>query len=65
LSEKVYEGGWQAKTEQQLINCISFKLKEFDLNFVKSLMAGVKAKLRIIDHDGVFSLFKNHNSIKK
>jgi len=65
LSEKVYEGGWQASTEQQLINRISFKLKEFDLNFVKSLMAGVKAKLRKIGHDGVFSLFKNHNSIKK
>ena len=65
LSEKVYEGGWQASTEQQLINRIKLKLKEFDLNFVKSLMAGVKAKLRKIGHDGVFSLFKNHNSIKK
>ena len=65
LSEKVYEGGWQASSEQQLINRIKLKLKEFDLNFVKSLMTGVKAKLRKIGHDGVFSLFKNHNSIKK
>jgi transposase len=42
-SEKLYEGGWQASTEQQLINRIKLKLKEFDLNFVKSLMTGVKA----------------------
>ncbi|RNA28329.1 hypothetical protein BpHYR1_047645 [Brachionus plicatilis] len=53
LGEKVYEGGWQASTEQQLIN--RMKLKEFDLNIVKSLMAGVKAKLRKIDHDGIFA----------
>ncbi|RNA10630.1 glucosylceramidase 4 [Brachionus plicatilis] len=31
LSEKEYKGGWQASTEQQLINRIKLKLKEFDL----------------------------------
>ncbi|RNA02407.1 glucosylceramidase 4 [Brachionus plicatilis] len=51
LSEKVYEGGWKASIEQQLINRIKLKLKEFDLNFVKSFMVGVKAKLRKISHD--------------
>ncbi|RNA15098.1 hypothetical protein BpHYR1_017545 [Brachionus plicatilis] len=35
-------------------NRIKFKLKEFDLNFVKSLIAGVKAKLRKIGHDEKF-----------
>jgi len=59
LSQKVYERGWQATNEQQLINRIKLKLKEFDLDFVKSLMCGVKAKLRKIGQDGTFSLYKN------
>jgi hypothetical protein len=58
LSQKVYEGGWQATTEQQLIHRIENKLKEFDLNYVKTLMAGLKAKLRSIEQGGVFSLVK-------
>jgi hypothetical protein len=58
LAQKVYEGGWEAKTAEQLINRIKLKLKEFDLNFVESLMRGVKAKLKSIAKEGVFSLYK-------
>ena len=38
LAQKVYEGGWEAKTEYQLINRITTKLKEIDINFVETLM---------------------------
>ena len=58
LAQKVYEGGWQATTEQELIRRIENKLKEFNLNYVKTLMAGVKAKLRSIGQNGVFSFSK-------
>ena len=54
LAQKIYEGGWQASTEQVLIGRIKLKLKEFDLNFLQSLIKGVKAKLRSIADDGVF-----------
>ena len=30
LAQKVYEEGWEAKTEQQLIRRIKSKVKEFD-----------------------------------
>ena len=46
LAQKVYEGGWEAKTEQRLIDRIHRKLREFDLKFVESLMRGVKAKVK-------------------
>ena len=42
LTQKVYEGCWQASTEQVLIDRIKLKLKEIDLNFLKSLMKGVR-----------------------
>ena len=38
LAQKVHEGGWEAKTEQQLIRRIKSKMKEFDKNFVESLL---------------------------
>ena len=46
LAKKVYEGDWEAKTEQQLISRVESKIKEFDLNFVECLMKGVKAKIK-------------------
>ena len=58
LAQKVYEGGWEAKTEQQLIRRIKSKMKEFDKKFVESLLEGVKAKVKSIGDNGVFSLFK-------
>ena len=38
LTQKVYEGGWEANTEQQLIRRIESKMKEFDTNFVSKLI---------------------------
>ena len=42
LAQKVYEGGWEAKTQQELISRIQLKLKKFDSIFLQSLMEGVK-----------------------
>ena len=38
LAQKVYEGDWEAKTEQQLIRRIECKMKEFDTNVAESLL---------------------------
>ena len=57
-AQKVYDGGWEANTEQQLIRRIESKMKEFDTNFVESLLEGVKAKVRYIGDNGVYALFK-------
>ena len=62
---KVYKGGWQASPEQVLIDRIKLKLKEIDLNFLQLLMKGIKAKLRSIADDGVFSFKKQLISIQK
>ena len=37
LALQVYEGGWEANTEQLLIRRIECKMKELDKNFVESL----------------------------
>ena len=37
----------------------SSKIKEFDTNFVASLLEGVKAKVISIGDDGVYALFRN------
>jgi len=58
LAQKVYEGGWEVETEKQLIRRIKSKMKEFDKNFVESLLEGVKAKVKSIGENGVYSLFK-------
>ena len=58
LAQKVYEGGWEAKTEQQLIRRIKSKMKEFDKNFVESLLEGVKAKVKSKGDNGVYFSFK-------
>lgn len=58
LSQKVYEGGWEAKTQQQLVKRITLKLKDFDINFLQNLMSGIKIKLRSIADKGVFSYLK-------
>ena len=41
LAEKVYDGGWKATTQQELISRIQSQLKNFDSNFLQSLMVGV------------------------
>ena len=42
LAQQVYEKGWEANTEQQLIPRIESKMKEFDKNCVQSLLEGSK-----------------------
>ena len=44
LAQKVYEGGWDTKTEQLLIRRIECKMKEFDTNVVESLLEGSRQK---------------------
>ena len=56
--KKDYEGGWEAKTEQQLIRRIESKMEEYDANFVESFFEGVKAKVKSIGVNGVNALFK-------
>ena len=58
LTQKVFDGGWQANTEDQLIRRIKNKLKEFDIVYLQSLMKGVTAKLCNIADNGVFSYLK-------
>ena len=58
FGQKVYEGGWEAKTKQQLIRRIEFKMKEFDVNFVESLLERVKTKAISKGKNGVYDLFK-------
>lgn len=58
LAHKVYEGGWEAKTEEQLIRRITAKLKEFEDNFFPSLMKGINGKLKNIVDNGVLSYKK-------
>ena len=57
LAQKVYVGGYQAKTEQQMIRRIKLKLKEFYLKYLQTLMGGIKRKLRSIADNGFFFYF--------
>jgi hypothetical protein len=41
LAQKIYEGGLKVKTQQELISRIESQLKNFDSNFLQSLMGGV------------------------
>ena len=47
LAQKVYEGGWGTNTELLLIRRIESKMKEFDTNFVESLLEGGQVKSKI------------------
>ena len=51
---KSFRGSLGAETEQQLIRRIKSKMKEFDKNFVESLLEGVKAKVKSMGENGVF-----------
>lgn len=58
LSQKVYEGGWEAKTEQDLINRIQSKLKDFKKEYFVRLVSRAKSKLRLIAEKGVLAPLK-------
>lgn len=57
LSQLVYENGWQAKSKRSLVLRIRSKLKKVDINYLQSIMKGVKGKLRKIADNGPLSLF--------
>jgi len=61
LAQKVYDNGWEAKTEHQLKLRIRKKLSEFDSAYLQRLLKAVKAKLRNIADNGVFAEFKAMN----
>ena len=58
LAQEIYEGGWKAITKQELISRIQSQLKNFDSNFLQSLMGSVKTKLRAIADRGVLASYK-------
>ena len=58
LAQKVYEGGWQASTQQKLISRIQSQQKKIDSNFLQNLMGSVKTKLRSIVDSGVLATYK-------
>ena len=65
LAQKAYDGGWEAKIEQELRRCISSKLREIHLKFVESLMKGVKSKVKYIGQHSVFLYFKDELLFRK
>ncbi len=46
LKCKVYDNNWEAKSAKHLQNRIALKLKEFDLEFVQSLLKKVMTNIR-------------------
>ena len=58
LAQKICEGGWNAKTQQELISRIQSQLKNFDSIFLQSLMGGVRPKLRDMADRGVLASYK-------
>jgi hypothetical protein len=57
LAQKVYEGGWEAKTQQELISRIQSQMKKFHSIFLQSLIGGLKTKLRAIADRGVLASY--------
>jgi len=58
LAQKIYEGGWEAKTQQELnTRRIQSQLKKLESNFLQSLMGGVKTKLRALADRGVLDFY--------
>ena len=56
LAGKVYEGGWEAKTELKLKRRIYQKIKQIDMKVVQHMMTTIRTKLRKIEDKGLFSL---------
>lgn len=56
LKRKVYERGWEAQNEQQLVGRIKRKLKEIDISVVQSMILKVRRILRQIEDNGPLSV---------
>lgn len=58
LCQKVYEDGWEAKSNQQLKNRIKLCARKVDMNVVQKMIGGIKSKLRKIEDHGPLELYK-------
>ena len=54
LSDMMYEGGWEAKTIDQLKR-INKKLKEIDMEVVQCMFSGIRKQLRKIADKGPYN----------
>ena len=61
LIQKVYDKGWQAENEDELMARIRLKLREFTENEIQNSMRGVRQKIRNKADYGVHALFKKLN----
>lgn len=58
LTRLVYDGGWEAENELQLIGRIQRKLKEVDQNVIQAMMASIRPTLRKIEQNGPLSVIE-------
>lgn len=56
LKRMVYEKGWEARNEQELINRIKRKLKQIEINTVQNLNRDIRSTLRKIEDNGPLSV---------
>lgn len=56
LKRMVYDNGWEAQNEQQLIGRIKRKLKEIDINTFQNLIRNIRSTLRKIEDNGPLSV---------
>lgn len=54
LEEKVYAGGWEAKTVAQLKRRIQLQLKQIDMQSVQRMFSSIKKQLRKIADEGPY-----------
>lgn len=56
LKRMVYDNGWEAQNEHQLIGRIKRKLKEIDVCTFQNLIRNVRSTLRKIEDNGPLSV---------
>ncbi|XP_031621019.1 uncharacterized protein LOC116339337 [Contarinia nasturtii] len=56
FKHKVYEKGWEARNEQQLMGRIERKLKEMDVSVCRDMVLNVRSILRKIEDNGPLSV---------
>lgn len=56
LDRMVYDNGWEAQNERQLINRIKRKMREIDINTVQNLTRDIRSTLRKIEDNGPLSV---------
>ncbi len=61
LADKVYDGGWKAKSESQLKRRICQKIKKINFNIVQHMMETIKTKLRKVEDKRPFSILRLYN----